>query len=326
MSELATAVFAAQSGSHLLDAPRTARFSAFLRSFDEGSYLADLARRGFRWVPRADPAFPARLRSVHDPPPGLFIRGEVPLGLLGQPSVALVGARACSGYGSDVAASLGRDLAAAGVVVVSGLARGIDAAAHRGALETGLTVAVLGCGVDRDYPRAHASLAARIAAAGLIVSEYPPGRRAGPVAVPGAQPARRRSRARHGGRRGTRAERRTDHRRLRPRRGARGPHRPRGDHVAALEGDECAASSRRDSGHLRGRCARCDRRRAAACTRAACARRRGRPGSRGRCRRARCGRRVRFAAPALLPVSSRRPSPSWSCSASLRRQTACIGR
>ena len=74
-----------------------------------------------------------------------------------------------------VAASLGRELARPGVVVVSGLARGIDAAAHRGALETGLTVAVLGCGIDRDYPRAHAALAAQIAAAGLIVSEYPPG-------------------------------------------------------------------------------------------------------------------------------------------------------
>jgi len=66
-------------------------------------------------------------------------------------------------------------LAHAGVVVISGLARGVDAAAHRGALATGATVAVLGCGIDRDYPRAHASLAASIAAGGLILSEYPPG-------------------------------------------------------------------------------------------------------------------------------------------------------
>ena len=87
----------------------------------------------------------------------------------------MVGARACSAYGAHVAAALGRELAAAGVVVVSGLARGIDAAAHRGALEAGATVAVLGCGIDRDYPRAHAALAAQIAATGLIVSEYPPG-------------------------------------------------------------------------------------------------------------------------------------------------------
>jgi DNA processing protein len=74
-----------------------------------------------------------------------------------------------------VAAELARELARAGVVVVSGLARGIDAAAHRGALERGTTLAVLGCGIDRDYPRAHASLAAQVAEHGWIVSEYPPG-------------------------------------------------------------------------------------------------------------------------------------------------------
>ncbi len=175
MTDLATAVFAARSGSHLVDKPRSARFTEFLREFDEHSFLVDLARCGFRWVPRGSPEFPARLRAVHDPPPGLFVRGDAPLRLLEQPSVAVVGARACSAYGTAVAASLGRELAAAGVVVVSGLARGIDAAAHRGALETGVTVAVLGCGIDRDYPRAHAVLAAQIAAGGLIVSEYPPG-------------------------------------------------------------------------------------------------------------------------------------------------------
>ena len=98
------------------------------------------------------------------------------LELLARPSVAIVGARACSGYGSSVARSLARDLAAAGLVVVSGLARGIDAEAHRGALEAGgTTVAVLGCGIDRDYPAAHRELARRIAETGLIVSEYAPG-------------------------------------------------------------------------------------------------------------------------------------------------------
>jgi DNA processing protein len=90
--------------------------------------------------------------------------------------VAVVGARACSAYGRQVARSLGRDLAAVGLVVVSGLARGVDAEAHRGALEAaGLTVAVLGCGIDRDYPAAHRELARRIAAEGLVVSEYAPG-------------------------------------------------------------------------------------------------------------------------------------------------------
>ena len=103
------------------------------------------------------------------------MRGAAPLELLEGPCVALVGARACSTYGTDVATTLARELAQAGVLVVSGLARGIDAAAHRGALAAGRTAAVLGCGIDRDYPRAHAALAAEVAATGLIVSEYAPG-------------------------------------------------------------------------------------------------------------------------------------------------------
>ena len=96
--------------------------------------------------------------------------------LLARPSVAIVGARACSSYGRSVARTLGRELAAAGLVVVSGMARGIDGEAHRGALEAGgATVAVLGCGIDRDYPAAHRDLASRIVGHGLIVSEYEPG-------------------------------------------------------------------------------------------------------------------------------------------------------
>jgi len=175
MSELATAVFAAQTDAHLLDAPRSARFASFQATFDEARFLRRLAECGYRWLARTDPAFPARLRSIHDPPPGLFVRGSAPIALLDRVSVAVVGARACSHYGSSVAAALARELAAAGVLVVSGLARGIDGAAHRGALQAGTTVAVLGCGIDRDYPRTHASLAAEIGREGLIVSEYAPG-------------------------------------------------------------------------------------------------------------------------------------------------------
>jgi len=90
--------------------------------------------------------------------------------------VAVVGARGCSAYGAQVARMLGRELGAAGLVVVSGLARGIDGEAHRGTLEAGgTTVAVLGCGIDRDYPSAHRQLAAEIAETGLVVSEYEPG-------------------------------------------------------------------------------------------------------------------------------------------------------
>jgi DNA processing protein len=119
---------------------------------------------------------PPLLRAIHDPPARLHLRGSGEPKLLDGPAVAVVGARACSSYGRQVARALGRELAAAGVVVVSGLARGVDGEAHRGALEAGgRTVAVLGCGIDRDYPTVHADLARQIAQSGLIVSEYPPG-------------------------------------------------------------------------------------------------------------------------------------------------------
>jgi DNA processing protein len=119
---------------------------------------------------------PPLLRAIHDPPSKLYVRGHGDVALLSRPAVAIVGARACSPYGAQVARLLGRELAAAGVVVVSGLARGVDGEAHKGALETaGHTVAVLGCGIDRDYPAVHAGLALRIAERSLLVSEYEPG-------------------------------------------------------------------------------------------------------------------------------------------------------
>jgi DNA processing protein len=119
---------------------------------------------------------PPLLRAIHDPPARLYLRGNGDPAMLAQTAVAIVGARACSPYGAQVARMLGRELASAGVAVVSGLARGIDGEAHRGALETnGHTVAVLGCGIDRDYPAAHATLAQSIGERSLIVSEYEPG-------------------------------------------------------------------------------------------------------------------------------------------------------
>ena len=126
-------------------------------------------------IRRGRAGYPPLLTELHDPPSRLHLRGG-PAEVLSRPSVAIVGARSCSPYGAQVAREVAGSLAAAGLVVVSGLARGIDAEAHRGALAAGgLTVAVLGCGIDRDYPRAHAELARRIAEGGLAVSEYPPG-------------------------------------------------------------------------------------------------------------------------------------------------------
>jgi DNA processing protein len=176
VNELALASFAAANDAHVVGEPRSARFAAFKQRFDARAELARLAELGFRFLARSEVSFPPLLRAIHDPPPGLFLRGAAEVELLARPSVAVVGARACSAYGRQVARSLGRDLAAAGLVVVSGLARGVDAEAHRGALESaGPTVAVLGCGIDRDYPAAHRELARQVALEGLVVSEYAPG-------------------------------------------------------------------------------------------------------------------------------------------------------
>ena len=110
------------------------------------------------------------------PPLALWVRGAGSLGGLTERAVAIVGARNATGYGMHVASDLGSGLAAAGQTVVSGAAIGIDGAAHRGVLATrGSTIAVLACGPDRAYPPSHAALIERVAATGLVVSEYPPG-------------------------------------------------------------------------------------------------------------------------------------------------------
>jgi DNA processing protein len=176
VSELALAAFAAERGAHLIREPRNPAYWAFTRTFDEAGYLTGLTAKGIQWLARSDARFPALLHAIHDPPAGLFVRGAAGVDLLGRAAVGIVGARSCSPYGAQVARMLGRELAAAGLAVVSGLARGIDGEAHRGALEAGgTTVAVLGCGIDRDYPASHAQLAAGIRATGLAVSEYAPG-------------------------------------------------------------------------------------------------------------------------------------------------------
>ena len=129
-----------------------------------------------RCVDRRHPGFPAPLAAIHDPPRRLYLRGSGSVEALSAPAVAIVGARACTSYGRSVSRSLARELGAAGLVVVSGMAPGVDGEAHRGALEAGgVTCAVLGCGIDRDYPAAHAELARRICERGLLVSEYEPG-------------------------------------------------------------------------------------------------------------------------------------------------------
>jgi DNA processing protein len=137
----------------------------------------DIRRRGdadsMLVLPWTDARYPASLLAIPDLPPALWCRGDV--ACLDSRRVAIVGSRAASPAAREIAAALAEDLTAHGITVVSGLARGIDSAAHRGALRAGRTIAVLGSGVDRVYPHEHAALAAEIAVAGLVLTEYPPG-------------------------------------------------------------------------------------------------------------------------------------------------------
>jgi len=144
---------------------------------------ASLRRCGARLVAPGDAEYVLGLDHLADPPAALFVRGRSLLEL--EPRVAVVGARICSPLGRDVATELGSGLAAAGIAVVSGGARGIDGASHRGALQAGgPTIAVSGCGIDTAYPTQHGGLIERIAATGAVVSEYPPGVPAQPFRFP----------------------------------------------------------------------------------------------------------------------------------------------
>ncbi len=150
---------------------------------DPARVLERLAEIGARMVAVGDPEYPQDLLDLFDPPAGLFAIGAP----LGEPAlrVGIVGARNCSPGGAEVSRLLGSALGRAGVCVVSGGARGIDAEAHGGALDVGgRTIAVLGCGIDIAYPRENRGLLEAIRASGCLVSEYPPGLRAEPFRFP----------------------------------------------------------------------------------------------------------------------------------------------
>lgn len=166
----------------LLAAPHAVRVEAGLpeavaRALDTAADRAERERElvreaGGRVVDCTAPAYPPRLRELSDAPLALLVAGEV--ASLSVPAVAVVGARRASGEGRRLAEALGRELGQAGLVVVSGLAAGIDSAAHEGALEAGApTVAVMATGLDAVYPAWHDGLAARIRGQGALVTEYP---------------------------------------------------------------------------------------------------------------------------------------------------------
>ena len=154
-----------------------ARARAAIRAPEDGRaerWALEIERAGVRLLTAFDEEYPGPLREIADPPILLFALGN--LERLRAPAVSIVGSRGATRYGRDVAASLAAGLSAVGVSVVSGLARGVDAAAHEAALEgPGGTIAVLGCGLDIDYPRENARLKEEVARRGVLLSEFPPG-------------------------------------------------------------------------------------------------------------------------------------------------------
>lgn len=162
---------------HLGDGRAVAGWRVRLAQADPVRDLATVRRFGGSLLIPGDHDWPGGLAALGDREPlALWVRGPLPLATATERAVALVGCRACSGYGEWVAAELAAGCVDRGVTVVSGAAYGIDACAHRGALAVGgPTVAVLACGVDRPYPRGNSELIERIVAAGAVVSEVAPG-------------------------------------------------------------------------------------------------------------------------------------------------------
>ena len=162
---------------HAVAAKRADEFLTWNESLTEGEMIASLENAECWACCRHDGRFPEGFADGADAPVAVIGRGGgLPLAEITLAnSVTIVGARKATGYGLEVAASIGRDVAAAGLNVISGMALGIDGAVHRGALERGPTVAVLGCGADRPYPVTHTRLYRQILERGLILSELPPG-------------------------------------------------------------------------------------------------------------------------------------------------------
>ncbi|HRA48556.1 MAG TPA: DNA-processing protein DprA [Thermomicrobiales bacterium] len=158
----------------VLDETSLDRFVAVRREFDGDAEIERIDRLGISISTLDSATYPALLREIPNPPSVLYYKGT--LVAEDARSVGIVGSRNCTPYGRQMAQTISRDLAAAEITVISGLALGIDGQAHRGALEGGgRTIAVLGSGVDQIYPGSHRELAERIAESGAIVSDYPPG-------------------------------------------------------------------------------------------------------------------------------------------------------
>ncbi len=148
-----------------------------LSSRDEtqlNDWIIELEEKGIDFYSYWHPRYPALLKTISNPPLGIYVRGELPDNDID--TVAIIGARKCSRYGATVAYDIAKELGRTNVIVVSGMARGIDSEGHKGILDGGgKTIAVLGCGVDICYPQENRELMERIIKNGCIISEFPPG-------------------------------------------------------------------------------------------------------------------------------------------------------
>lgn len=192
-------------------------YAARGHTLDIDRFVHNLDVLGVRYLVPGDAEWPVGVDDLPGPPIGLFVRGPLSLSEATQRAIGIVGARAASSYGVQVATELAAGVVDRQATVVSGAAFGIDAAAHRGALgANGPTIAVLACGLDRPYPPAHTALIDRIGEVGAIVSEIPAGRRSVRITVPGPQPAHCHAQSRGGDRRGESAFRVAQHGQLGP--------------------------------------------------------------------------------------------------------------
>lgn len=159
---------------------------AILRAKDEeklNCWIEELEEKEIQFYSFKHPKYPHLLKEIYNPPVGIYVKGVLPDDDIDK--VSLVGARRCSRYGAGVTYQIAKDLGKANIIVVSGMAKGIDTMAHKGTLDSGgQTIAVLGCGVDVCYPAENKDLMERITKNGCLISEYPPGTEPAPHHFP----------------------------------------------------------------------------------------------------------------------------------------------
>ncbi len=171
--EIFTASRTIVEATKILSEPQANRLFTTNNEYTLHGYMDELVKKNIQFVSLNHESYPDLLRHIYDPPIGLYVVGKLPDDRL--PKVSVIGSRKCSQYGMTMAYKISKDLAKHNVVIVSGMARGIDSVSHKAAIDGGgLTMAVLGCGVDVCYPPENKELMKRIAENGCVISEFPP--------------------------------------------------------------------------------------------------------------------------------------------------------